>query len=289
MIFWLYFVHILFVWIKFSTSDICKNLLSDCVFCEKRHSDSHTSASGMNVCARARVGTVRICCVVWVKFHVLDLHIIPLMDCELYFLMGINESKCTCIPCTMWHCKTKKCLHKVCVLVAEYTIYCVLYDITKLRNGFIKSVYWNFCSSWMVWLLKMGLIDCPRLLVNNYQTPPCNSPEERKFNLHHSRSPKSHLCTGHRVYCLHSFNWISQQDAANSQVYYLSFRYSSTCFGASSCPSSGATTTAVAASGLPSELGDSSAVGRGRRPDRDQQHCYHQAPTVNRRLLLQLL
>ena len=41
-------------------------------------------------------------------------------------------------------------------------------------------------------------------------------------------------------------------------------------FRASSCPSSGATTTAVAASGLPSELGDSSAVGRGRtgRPAR---------------------
>ena len=34
-------------------------------------------------------------------------------------------------------------------------------------------------------------------------------------------------------------------------------------FRASSCPSSGATT-AVAASGLPSELGGSSAVGRGR-------------------------
>jgi hypothetical protein len=40
-------------------------------------------------------------------------------------------------------------------------------------------------------------------------------------------------------------------------------------FRASSCPSSGATTTAVAASALPSELGDSSAGGRGRagRPD----------------------
>jgi hypothetical protein len=40
--------------------------------------------------------------------------------------------------------------------------------------------------------------------------------------------------------------------------------------------------TAVAASGLPSELGDSSAVGRGRatRLDHDQQHCYHHAPTV---------
>ena len=33
------------------------------------------------------------------------------------------------------------------------------------------------------------------------------------------------------------------------------------------------------------------AVGRGRAgwPDHDQQHCYHQAPTVNQRLLLQLL
>jgi hypothetical protein len=38
-------------------------------------------------------------------------------------------------------------------------------------------------------------------------------------------------------------------------------------FWASSCQSSGATTTAVAASGLPSELGDSSAVGRGRAGD----------------------
>jgi hypothetical protein len=40
-------------------------------------------------------------------------------------------------------------------------------------------------------------------------------------------------------------------------------------FRVSSCPSSGATT-AVAAFGLPSELGGSSAVGRG----------YHHAPTV---------
>jgi len=50
-------------------------------------------------------------------------------------------------------------------------------------------------------------------------------------------------------------------------------------FWASSCSSSGATTTAVAESGLPSEFGDSSAVGCG-RPDHDQQHCYHHAPTV---------
>ena len=48
---------------------------------------------------------------------------------------------------------------------------------------------------------------------------------------------------------------------------------------------------AVAASGLPSELGDSSAVGRGRsgRTDHDQQHCYHHVLTLNRRRLLQLI
>jgi hypothetical protein len=41
-------------------------------------------------------------------------------------------------------------------------------------------------------------------------------------------------------------------------------------FRASSCPSSGATTRAVAASGLPLDRGDSSVVGRGRadRPAR---------------------
>ena len=51
--------------------------------------------------------------------------------------------------------------------------------------------------------------------------------------------------------------------------------------------------TAVAASGLPLERGGSSAVGRGRaghnRPDHAEQHCYHHVPTVNQRLLQQLL
>jgi hypothetical protein len=50
-------------------------------------------------------------------------------------------------------------------------------------------------------------------------------------------------------------------------------------FRASSCPSSGATRTAVAACGLPLVRGGSSAVVRG-RPDHDQQHNYHHVPTV---------
>jgi hypothetical protein len=50
-------------------------------------------------------------------------------------------------------------------------------------------------------------------------------------------------------------------------------------------------TTAVAASGLPLERGGCSAVGRGQagRPDHNKQHCYHHVPTVNQRLLLQML
>ena len=52
--------------------------------------------------------------------------------------------------------------------------------------------------------------------------------------------------------------------------------------------------TVVAASGLPLERGGSSVVGHGRSgchnwTDHDQQHCYHQAPTVNQRQLLQLI
>jgi len=49
--------------------------------------------------------------------------------------------------------------------------------------------------------------------------------------------------------------------------------------------------TAVAASGLPLERGGSSTVGRGLsgRTDHDQQHCYHHVPTVNQKLLLQLI
>jgi hypothetical protein len=50
-------------------------------------------------------------------------------------------------------------------------------------------------------------------------------------------------------------------------------------------------TTAVAVSGLPLERGGNSAFGRGRagRPDHDQKHCYQHVPSVNQRLLLQLL
>jgi hypothetical protein len=56
-------------------------------------------------------------------------------------------------------------------------------------------------------------------------------------------------------------------------------------------PINRSSTTAVAASRLPSERGGSSAVVRGQagRPDHEQQHCYHHVPTVNQRRLLQFI
>jgi hypothetical protein len=72
----------------------------------------------------------------------------------------------------------------------------------------------------------------------------------------------------------HTFQIKYQLDATISPVYYIDVYLQLDMFRASSCPSSGATATAVAASGLPSELRGSSAVGRG-RTDHDQQHCYH--------------
>jgi len=53
-------------------------------------------------------------------------------------------------------------------------------------------------------------------------------------------------------------------------------------FWVSSCSSSGAQQLQQQPLVLLLERGDSSAVGRGQagRPDHDQQHCYHHAPTV---------
>jgi len=83
-----------------------------------------------------------------------------------------------------------------------------------------------------------------------------------------------------------------QPDVTVFQFIIPTFVYSSTCFGCSpahhqelnDCSSSLWFT-------FVSYRSDSSVVGRGRagRPDHDQQHCYHQTPTINQRLLLKLL
>ena len=72
------------------------------------------------------------------------------------------------------------------------------------------------------------------------------------------------------------------------QFIILTFIYSSTCFGH---PHAHHQELQLQWQPLvlPSERGDSIAVGRGRATDHDQQHFYHQAPTVNQRLLLQWL
>jgi len=67
--------------------------------------------------------------------------------------------------------------------------------------------------------------------------------------------------------------------AAISQVYYLSFKYSSTCFGHPHAHHQGLNN---CCSGLWFTVGHGQA-------DHDQQHCYHHVPTVNQRPLQQLL
>jgi hypothetical protein len=54
----------------------------------------------------------------------------------------------------------------------------------------------------------------------------CKSVHHHTVQINHQLDAK--ICKSMHY---HTFNCIKQQDAAISQVYYLSFRYSSTCFG----------------------------------------------------------
>ena len=80
------------------------------------------------------------------------------------------------------------------------------------------------------------------------------------------------------------FKYINQLDATTSKVYYLTFMYSSTCFGRphahhqelNNCSSSlwFYRWSLVVALLLV-------VVGPAGRPDRNRHHCYHQSPTAN--------
>ena len=48
-------------------------------------------------------------------------------------------------------------------------------------------------SSWIYWLLQMGLIGCPKTSVRNYQQTPCNISEECRSHLLCSRRPVMHV------------------------------------------------------------------------------------------------
>ena len=75
---------------------------------------------------------------------------------------------------------------------------------------------------------------------------------------------------------IYAFNWINQPDTANSEGYYLSFKYSSTCCGR---PHAHHQELNNCSSSLWFYL-RSVVIALLDRPDHDQQHCYHHAPKV---------
>jgi len=91
----------------------------------------------------------------------------------------------------------------------------------------------------------------------------------------------------------HTFKWINQPDAAIYQVYYLLFKYSSTCFGhphahhqeLNNCSRSlwfyrWSMVIAVLLVVVGPVVGDQSAPILHNRPDHDQQHCCHHTSMV---------
>ena len=95
----------------------------------------------------------------------------------------------------------------------------------------------------------------------------------------HDNKAKFKVCKSVHHHTIHINH---QLDATISPVYYPDVYLQLNMFRAFSRPSSGAQQLQQQPLVLPLKRGDSSAVGRVRasRPDHEQQHCYHHAPTV---------
>jgi hypothetical protein len=115
-----YFVLFCLIWIKFSTGDIHKNLLRDCVSNENQHNEWRTLIGGNKWIG---VHNYHIYCPVWLKYGIRDAHLKLLWMC----VFGQCSESCNSLMTKMkWRvhvfCETvqyfdsKECLCKVCAL-----------------------------------------------------------------------------------------------------------------------------------------------------------------------------
>jgi hypothetical protein len=125
-------------------------------------------------------------------------------------------------------------------------------DLDRLKRA--SNIFPNFILNVRIWFVNFVLQVSPKTKINRWQiwrtwehSPLLTvrlSVRSNHIATETIKSPFCVKCTSiwnmrTKMYWFrvcksvhhHTFNWINQPDGANSQVYYLSFKYSSTCFG----------------------------------------------------------
>jgi hypothetical protein len=103
-----------------------------------------------------------------------------------------------------------------------------LQDVSTTCN----TVQSNYKSSQILTLSNFKSVSSPRPAYSHNYVQTSNIPF-----IHNMAFILLNMPTLHNIFRVcksvhhHTFNGINQQDTATSQVYYLSFKYSSTCFG----------------------------------------------------------
>jgi len=113
--------------------------------------------------------------------------------------------------------------------------YMITFTPVTLQTVFTKRniVQSNYKSSQILTLSNFKSVSSPRPAYSHNYVETSNIPfiHNLAFILLSTTSTLHNIFRVCKSVRHHTFNGINQQDTATSQVYYLSFKYSSTCFG----------------------------------------------------------